>query len=235
MIEMKIGDGIDVSHDEMVATVIEVRDLVSQEHVVAGFLSSLSTRRLEYRSALGSLALARKLPGHEYSAHETLFTKPCNVCGFPARKRAGWQAWENQRHEFGGGYDELSFVAFDLYRFSQLEPVDYTPADVDILRKILDAARSVPEGAPTAALEKALQKLFKSNKGQRQTLMEILAFCNIFQPEDCPGYLHDYPHYASRGDGSTGRADWGYPLSFWRGGHGPIDEAIQFWFPMLAD
>ena len=234
MIEMNLGERPQVTHDEMVATVLEVRELVSQESVVSAFLYSLSTRHLEYRSALGSFALARQLPEHEYSPHPTLFSAPCNVCGFPAQARIDWQPWEEQRHDFGGGYDDLSFVAFDLYRFSQLEPVSHSAADLDILREILAAARAVPAESPTAELEKALRKRFKSNKGQRQTLMSILAYCNIFQPEDCPGYLHDYPHYASRGDGSTGRADWGYPLSFWRG-HDPINEAVQFWFPMLDD
>ena len=47
-------DPVALTHDDIVALLLAVRERVSIELVVDAFVASLSTRRLELRSALGS-------------------------------------------------------------------------------------------------------------------------------------------------------------------------------------
>src|SRR5579872_780347 len=57
-------DAAKLSHDETIQQLRTVVGRLGRQQVVDGFLSSLSTRRLEWRSALGSYAVAQHLPIH---------------------------------------------------------------------------------------------------------------------------------------------------------------------------
>jgi hypothetical protein len=57
-----IFDPIRLSHDEMVRQAIEVRTKVDLHVVARAFLSSLTSRQLEIRSALGSYAVLQYMP-----------------------------------------------------------------------------------------------------------------------------------------------------------------------------
>ncbi len=67
------------SHDELVAEVRSLASALSAGGVGAAFLSSLSTRRLDLRSALGSFAVARHLPDHRFSRRDD--GPWCAICG----------------------------------------------------------------------------------------------------------------------------------------------------------
>jgi hypothetical protein len=62
-------DPVRPSHEGIVRRAIEVRVRVDPEAVAAAFLASLSTRRLELRSALGSYAVLRHFPDHDHHDH----------------------------------------------------------------------------------------------------------------------------------------------------------------------
>ena len=57
-------DPITVTHDDIVGRLLAIRNRVSMEQVTDAFLASLSTRRLELRSALGSFSFAAHFPDH---------------------------------------------------------------------------------------------------------------------------------------------------------------------------
>ena len=59
-------DPIRLSHGDIVRRAIEVRTRVDPQVVADAFLVSLSTRKLEPRSALGSYAVLRHFPPHEH-------------------------------------------------------------------------------------------------------------------------------------------------------------------------
>ena len=67
-----IGAGVmfdgtyDAAHHEVVDSVITARDALDEDEVTAAFLSSLTSRRLDLRSALGSFAVARHLKRHAH-------------------------------------------------------------------------------------------------------------------------------------------------------------------------
>src|SRR4051794_31777698 len=55
-----------VTHDDVVRRVIAIRKTVTMHDASRAFLASLSTRRLDLRSALGTFAVARHFPAHTY-------------------------------------------------------------------------------------------------------------------------------------------------------------------------
>lgn len=70
-------DPIKLSHDVAISRLAVAAQQLSPRQVADGFLASLSTRRLEWRSALGSYSVARWLPNHE----AVLVEKRCDICG----------------------------------------------------------------------------------------------------------------------------------------------------------
>jgi hypothetical protein len=57
-------DPVTMTHDDIVARLLIIRSRVSIEQVTDAFLASLSARRLELRSALGSFSFAAHFPDH---------------------------------------------------------------------------------------------------------------------------------------------------------------------------
>src|SRR5258708_7882334 len=71
-------DPVVVTHDQLVQRAISILDRLSFGAVVDAFVSSISTRRLYVRSALGSYAVLR-----HFAAHNLLLSQySCRVCGF---------------------------------------------------------------------------------------------------------------------------------------------------------
>ena len=71
-------DPVHLDHTQALALLSKsIRKL--DRHVVAdAFLASLSSRRLDWRSALGSYAVFQHLPDHSPSGNE----RHCSICGF---------------------------------------------------------------------------------------------------------------------------------------------------------
>src|SRR5205085_6428309 len=68
-----------LTHDQIVAWLLRSRAAVRREEVAAAFLASLGTRRLEWRSALGSFAVARHFPAHTH--RDVANANYCMICG----------------------------------------------------------------------------------------------------------------------------------------------------------
>jgi hypothetical protein len=112
----------DATHHEVVDAVIAARDALGEDEVTATFLSSLTSRRLDLRSALGSFAVARHLKRHAHdpapdpSGH-------CRTCRLRADERdIDRNVMSFERFKWGGvRRDDLVYVAFDLERFAAAE------------------------------------------------------------------------------------------------------------------
>ncbi len=78
-------DPVVCSHDEIIRWLVEVMSKVDRRRVAHAFLASLSTRRVELRSALGSYALA-----HEAARTTFQLAGACPICGCrtPGRVRS---------------------------------------------------------------------------------------------------------------------------------------------------
>ena len=119
-----------LDHDGWVLAAIAAAAAVSAQEAADAFLASLTTRRLDLRSALGSLAVARHLPGHPftipqdqvYDGYAPVGPRDCAVCGF-----RGHEAEEQdlnlvsfERFKWGGVHrHSVSYIAFDLEQFAR--------------------------------------------------------------------------------------------------------------------
>jgi hypothetical protein len=110
------------SHDDLGARTRRLASTVDGKCVAQAFLSSLSTRRLDLRSALGSYAVARLLPDHTFTRKGHL----CAVCGYPdGVSDVDLNVLSFERHKWGGvRRDDLSYIQFDLDAFSRTEDVE---------------------------------------------------------------------------------------------------------------
>ncbi len=227
-------DPENLTHEQITQELIFHRNKVDKTNVVNAFIYSLGNRQLEFRSALGSYAVALNFPSHDFKASQTFTaTYPCNICGLHENERIIYNSMNYERYKYGGVrhlYPE--FVAFDLREFQNLDKVEPNKSDLIILKNILCFASQLPAGSRLSDLDRGIGKMFKSNKNERHILLQILSYCGILQPIDCPGFLNGFPEHDKRGDRLGPRSDWPYPASFWKG-HGIVNEAVKYWFPIM--
>lgn len=223
---------ITLSHDGIVNWVESVTKKIVRECVSNAFLSSLSSRRLDWRSALGSYAIARNFPQHKFSGNLT-----CIVCGeaLKPRQAEDLSVLNFERLKWGG-VRHLSpiYMAFDLEQFSKTDVDEPTPSDFEIFNAIIQTAKSLDEKARPRDLEKALSKTVNSNVSEREQLIEILGFCGILQPQKHKGFFESFVNRNEREVPSVSKIDWSYPISWWRGSDRVNDDALAYFFPQIV-
>ena len=219
-------------HDGWIEAARRAADSVSVEDVGDAFLESLSTRRLDLRSALGSYAVARVLPGHAFTARAG--EKDCAVCGQYPRAEEDLNVLNFERFKWGGlRHDNVRYAAFDLEQFVRAPRSGSTSADVAIGRELIGTLRALPDKttAPQAAVH---LRMVKGNKNEREVILDILGVCGILQTPDHRGYDQSFVPVVDREWPPQHFADRTYPVSWWKGRHGVNDEALRHFLPQLA-
>jgi hypothetical protein len=217
------------THDGAVSRAINAAYSIEPRDVAHAFVASLTTRRLEYRSALGSFAFARFLPHHQ--AGNSRGRSLCDVCGDPIEDRlVDWNLENFLRIKWGGmGHGIPSYMSFDLERFNELEKIEPASQDWTILEKILAIAASQDPKARPDHLERAINKTVSSNRHERRVLLHILWFAGILKPSIViPIFVLLVP-FTERGT----ETELAYPFSAWRGVDAVDHDAVSFWFPEL--
>ena len=115
-------DDIISSHDETVENCIEAIQKISKEKVVKAFVSSLTSRRLDLRSALASFACGEKLYFHSH----TVTKKACESCGeYNSETEIDLNILNFERHKFGGvRHLQPTYINLDLNILSKEEVKD---------------------------------------------------------------------------------------------------------------
>ena len=167
----------DATHDEILDAVIAARGAVEEDEVRAAFLSSLTSRRLDLRSALGSFAVARHLERH---AHDPDSSGLCRTCQLRAEARAiDRNVMSFERFKWGGvRRDDLVYVAFDLEQFASADHPDATSDDRALLEKLLDELEAAPPSTTAPEAAAGLLRALKGNKAERAVLLDILGVCS---------------------------------------------------------
>lgn len=231
-----LKERVRLTHKDCLAWAFEVRSQVTRERVSRAFLYSLTTRKLEYRSALGSYAHLQHMPAHDFERADRFVTEFCKTCGYEteAGRQIDFGVLNFERHKWGGvRHDALEYMAYDLECLSKLEDVSPTDEDLDTLVLILKLADDRSNtGKNVTHLKKGIGKILKSNDSERDELCQILAFAGILQPQDCPSFADSYIPWNRRGDGRP-KSDQKFPLGWW-GGHGYRIKAVEYWFPRVA-
>lgn len=223
---------VDCSHDNLIHWLENSFNGVLLTDISNAFLASLGTRRLELRSALGSFAIARNLPAHSYHGKDFC----CAICGIMKNPISPYDlsVLNFERYKWGGVRHEYpEYIAFDLEQFCKLEHVQFTPIDLDIMRRIIETVSTSEFDDRPRTLEKRLTHIFDSNREEREILIHILAYCGIIQPTNHPGYFESFINYSDRTE-PEGNRYWRYPISWWRGVHRINQKALSFYFPQLA-
>jgi hypothetical protein len=215
-------DNITITHDECINEISGIVEKTSMEKVSQAFLSSLSRKRLDWRSSIASYFIAKQLTKHAYSKvvsghgynngkiSHTTYT--CGICRDLKHGIIGDEKYNNrdlnvmnfERIKWGGvRHGDLLYTLLDLRIFYTEEITEPTNDDITIFQKILETIETSQPNDYPGALEKRLSECIKSTKDERKILMEIMACIEILKP-------------ASYNRSRRGKHDWNY-VEFWRG------------------
>jgi hypothetical protein len=224
---------VSLSHDAIIARAEAIRGRVSADWVGRAFLASLSTRRLDWRSALGSLAAILQLPSHAFVAGPNAVG--CRVCGeMREAVDVDISVFSFERLKWGGvRHAAPRYAMFDLAWFASVPAATPTAADARIFSEMIERICGLPAAARPGDVEKSLRGLLPSNGWERRTLIDILGLAGILVPKNRPSFWGEYP-FASEREAPANKNDWKYPVLWWTGADGVNRQALRFWFPDLA-
>lgn len=227
-----------ITHDEAMERLADALSKITPETVGNAFLYSLSTRRLEYRFALGSYYTAIAIPPHQFSPNKY---GSCEVCG--------WQQWKPPpqesglkyildmqyapnyfnyiRYQFGGFADMgLNYALFDLEQFLKLPPVTPCAEDRKILKRILGCVKTLEWRDRAAKLQKAAihEKILKTNSDEMEMLLTALGVCGVLTDRKAPALEEKFVGYWDIK--CLQFSEWGYPINMWRAYNGVNKEHL---------
>ncbi|MDP4953242.1 MAG: hypothetical protein NWQ53_06325 [Flavobacteriales bacterium] len=177
--------------DELAAVVVSI----SRDEVVKAFLSSLGTKRLDWRSAIGSYFNAQlvlegkrefRIPNDTYYHHRDL-----NVLNFERIK------WGGVRHH------DLLYNYLDLKLFLGETIPEPSASDIGTFKNILSCIATSSVADYPSTLRDRLKDAMQGSKNDRHNLMEILGACEFLLPQS-----FERP--------TSGRHDWTF-VEYWRG------------------
>lgn len=216
-------------HDDVIRRVIAARDATSLRAVVRAFVSSLSSHRLELRSALGCYAVFRHLQPHD----ATPVRHKCTVCGMyvPAISPTDLSVLNFERFKWGGvRHDNPEYCMLDLELFLRTEACEPTADDISLLNDILLSIRDAPPGTTSAVIHRFFPKSFKSNKSERDVIVRILGYCGILAPDAHPGFNQRFIHSVDWSYPPRANCDMNYPARWWRAEDGLNRDALAEYF-----
>lgn len=225
-----LHDPYEITHRSIVARIRKHRDRIERRAVAAAFADSLLTRRMEHRSPLGSYAHALHLNTHRFSAdgeHEE-----CNECDFGKKETISVNEYTFRRLMWAGNVlqGSLGYICCDLASYSESN-VHCNPRSRDTIVALVDGIRKLPRTAGLEELQKSIAGIFPSNKNERQVVLEILGYCGIIKPRDCPSMHKKWVPPCERPfPKHFYRREWQSPASCWTGEDGVNEDAVAFWF-----
>lgn len=225
-------DEVHLSHDDVVRRALSAVRGVDRRSVAGAFVASLSSRRLELRSALGSFAVLQHFPRHGTPIERG----PCPVCRAYNRtsRREDLNILNFERFKWGGvRHEDPLYAALDLELFARVKPPSPAPDDVRLLRAMLDAIKAAPPETSSASLQKHLAKVIRSNKPERDMLIGILGLCGILGTAEHPGYLRQFVPASARELPPRRFVDMAYPACWWTRADGVSKQAVAYWFGHL--
>lgn len=176
---------VTTDHDTLLAELRSLAAAIDPDAAAGAFLASLSTRRLDLRSGLASLVIARSMRAHALRP-SVAGDYRCATCGAYATYRdADLDVLNFERHKWGGvrRTDPL-YLALDLRELPRALPAPPTADDLAIFARVLEViASSAPKDTP-AKLSRRLTDALPGAKAERDVLVEILAAIGVLVPSD---------------------------------------------------
>jgi len=227
---------LSISHDLCLEKIFEILPTILIDKVATAFLSSLSNRRLDWRSSLASYFIAKQLTEHKYTkaisgqsfgengevTHESHTCRICRdlkygIIGDEYYKNEDLNVLNFERIKWGGvRHGQLIYTLFDLQQLQTAEIPKPSEEDIEIFKNILSVIENSQPNDYPSALEKNLATVIKSTKDERKILIEILACIDILKPS-----TYDRP--------SRGKNDWTF-VEYWRGEDRYNKKALNNYF-----
>lgn len=206
-------DPAHLDHAQAIEMVLGAIGRLDRRKVADAFIASLSTRRLDWRSALGSYAVFQHLPLHKAQIEG----RRCMVCGFYLNEQVvDLNILNFERLKWGGiRHDQLAFAALDLGLFLENPLPKPTTDDIQILKEILSSIEAAPAKTSSASLQSRFPKSFISNKAERDRIIAILGFCGILGTPMHPGYSDAFVPSDRRHLPDRHFIDMSYPACWW--------------------
>ncbi|MBQ9518279.1 MAG: immunity 26/phosphotriesterase HocA family protein, partial [Firmicutes bacterium] len=221
------------SHGELISLIRSAAEELSLEKAAKGFLYSISSKDLRYRTAISSLIWARAVPEHDflydsnrYSYHKD--KRHCDICGALTDiadntvETDPLSAYHTQLFPNRCFMDicNAEYVYCDLLSFKNLPDVEYTDDDIKILNRVFGLVGELAPGNKATALLKLVsrEKDIDLTQDNVYSILGVLSHCGVF---DTPGHkslLSGFVNNAERG--FEYECDCYYPLNYWRGKHG---------------
>jgi hypothetical protein len=232
-----------LDHDGWVSAARAAAGAVSAREVGEAFLASLTTRRLDLRSALGSYAVARYLPGHcfevardlSYHGYAPVGQHQCAVCGHgdQGARAQDLNVFSFERFRWGGvRRDSPAYIAFDLEQFARAPRREPSAADLGVARELFGYLRQLPPGT-TAARAVPGMRMIRGNKAEREILLGILGVTGILQTTAHPGYAGAFIPAAQRHLPPYRFVFGRYPICWWTAADGVSADALRQFLPQL--
>ncbi len=226
------------SHDSIIADALAGVRAVTASQVADAFVASLTSRRLDLRSALGSYAFLRHLPDHSCTDNprpSKVRKKQCGICGEYAKEEVvDLNVLNFERFKWAGvRHLEPLYAGFDLSLFRQFGHMQPTSADKAMFKSLIDSIGKAPVKTTAPQLEKYFPKDLSSNKSERDQITAILGIAGILGTKDHPGFRQSFVPISDRESTNHHFEDMTYPASWWRRSDGINLEALDHWFGHL--
>ena len=228
-------DPVQIPHDDLIDQLLRLRSKLHAPIVAQAFSDSLTTRRLDFRSALGSFGAILNLPNHRLdkasSSEGRTGVRQCRICeGYDGKPPVDLNVLNFQRFKWGGVvHSDPEYALLDLSQFEETQ-TELRSQSHEPLLKILEIAANAAADCRPNDLVKLIAPHVAGNDNHRRVVIQILGYAGILQPTSYPGYFETYPVTREH---PGGKNDWQYPVSWWRGRDGVNSAALAFYFPDL--
>ncbi len=223
-------DPIEISHDKIISSILDNFKETKKKEIVNGFISSLSSRNLKYRSFLSSFAIGRVIQHHNYS---TSNGRSCEVCGLyeSSLEKIDLNVLNFEKLKWGGvRLMRLEYIYFDLLQIRKIEFPEPTVEDRTILENLQDLILNSELEERPRQIEKKMRKLIKSNAYEREVILNIFGVCGILETENQKGFFKNYIPQEKREIRPVNKTDWSYPVDWWQGKYGINENAWNYYF-----
>lgn len=216
-----------VEHDELVADVRELAARADAQLIADAFVSSLSSRRLDLRSALGSFAVARHLPEHPFAPRSG--TAGCAICGANATDEIDRNILNFERFKWGGVRRlDLTYLWHDLELFARdAAPSSVSGKDRSLLSTLLADLEQAPPDLTAPRAAQTLLRKFPSNVAERGVVLDILGVCSVLETPEHNGFKDRFVRDDDRPLPPERFVELAYPVCWWRGEHGVSADALR--------
>lgn len=215
-------------HDGCVERARSAAQRVNLSDVSDAFLASLTSRRLDLRSALSSYVIARSPPSHSFDPIDEIAVQSrCTVCDMVTNSAQSLNVLNFERFKRGGVRKlDIGYIAFDLEQFERAPKLKPFGADKTLALEIINFIRSCPPSITSSKLAHALS-LLPGNKDERATFIGTLGIVGILDTPEFPGFLTRFIKPADRELPSRRFVDEGYPICWWTAANGVNDRALH--------